>query len=125
MKVTKFVNTYQGRVLQDADAYKSNDFIAFARAMRATINSELKSIGAKIASFNVGHYDLSGFAEKDGKYIYFSYSEPRHLPIDLNRRDPMMGILIRTADGPKDYRGGQNHFTNIMSFASSAKSLLE
>lgn len=124
MTTKAFIEKYQGKILEDDGAYKSAEFIAFAKAMRSVINSELKRIGAKLTSFSVGHYDVSGFVERGGQYVYFSYSEPRHLPIDLTRTDAMMGILVRTADGPKDYRGGINNFTNITSFADLVDRLL-
>lgn len=124
MTVNKFLDAYQGVVLEDAGSVKSQEFIKFASDMKRTVQSELKTIGAKLEKWNVGHYDVSGFITKNGKYVYFSYSESRHMPIDLTRSDPMKGILYRTATGPKDYTGGYNQFTNIMSFASSVEKLL-
>ena len=124
MTVEKLYETYQGKTLEDAGAYKSDDFIVFARAMRSAIQNEVKKIGAKVVNFSVGHYDISGFVEKEGRYVYFSYSEPRCMPIDLTRADCMKGILVRRAKGPKDYSGEHNYFTNIMSFRSSVGSLL-
>ena len=100
MTVEKLYETYQGKTLEDAGAYKSDDFIVFARAMRSAIQNEVKIIGAKVVNFSVGHYDVSGFVEKEGRYVYFSYK------------------------GPKDYSGEHNYFTNIMSFRSSVDSLL-
>lgn len=116
MKVATFVRKYNGKVLEDAGAYKSAEFVQFARDMKSTIREICKEVGAELVKFSVGHYDVSGFAVKDGKYVYFRYSEPRHLSIDLSRADPMNGILIRTAEHEKDYRGGMNNFCNIYTF---------
>lgn len=117
MTTKKFVSKYQGRVLQDDGCYKSEEFKQFARDLRSTIKEEVKKIGATLHSFSIGHYDVSGFVERDGRYAYFSYSEPRHMPIDLYRSDCSYGFLVRTAEGPKDYRGGLNRFCNIFDIA--------
>lgn len=117
MTINNFVKKYHGKVLDDAGVYKSQDFIQFAKNMKSTINEICKENDAELVKWRVGHYDVSGFALKNGKYVYFSYSEPRHMAIDLNRHDAMMGILIRTATDDKDYRGGHNNFCNIFTFA--------
>ena len=124
MKAESFVKKYQGKTLQDDGPVKSQDFIRFARDFRGVVKDCAATIGANLKKFSVGHYFVSGFLEKDEKYVYFYYSEPRCMAIDLLRRDPMMGILVRTADGPTDFRGGRNNFCNIMEFAYTAANLL-
>lgn len=124
MTLDKFIDKYHNRILVDAGAYKSDEFVRFALDFKSAIKDELKSIGAKLISFSVNHYDVSGFIERGGKFVYFSYSEPRHLRIDVNRSDPIMGILTRTAKSGSDYRGGMNHFTNFYGFATMVDNLL-
>ncbi len=124
MKIINFVRKYNGKVLEDAGAYKSDEFIQFAKDMKSTINDICKEAGAELVKYSVGHYDVSGFAVKDGKYVYFSYNEPRHLPIDLDRSDCMQGILLRTAQHDKDYTSGRNNFCNIYTFGDMLSSLL-
>ena len=116
MTVKKFTSKYQGRILEDAGAYKSDEFLAFARDFKAMTREIAGKIHATLVSFSIGHYDVSGFVERDGRYAYFSYSEPRHMPIDLTRSDALQGILVRSAEGPKDYRGGHNNFANVEGF---------
>lgn len=118
MKITGFVKKYQGKVLEDHGSVLSPEFIRFAADVKSTIRAICKENGADLVKWSTGHYDVSGFVLKNGKYVYFSYSEPRHLPIDLNRHDAWDGILIRTAAHEKDYTGGQNNFCNIHSFGT-------
>ena len=125
MKVQGFMKKYQGKILQDDGAYKSKEFINFAKDFRSVIKDLADTIDATIESWNVGHYYVSGFLEKEGKYIYFYYNEPRHMPIDLLRSDAHMGILYRTAKGSKDYTGGCNQFCNLLDFPSATKRLFE
>ena len=53
-----------------------------------------------LVEFHVGHYDFGGFAEKDGKYVYFSYNCPRYgTPINFEKTDCIEGFLSRKQNG--------------------------
>jgi|GEM_PF-4130051 len=52
-----------------------------------------------------GYYYFSGFAEKNGKLIYFSISDVRHFPKER--------LLLRTATDRKDYTGGPNNYAEL------------
>lgn len=123
MKKAVFIQEYQGRILQDGGPYISDEFKKFAKDFRSVVKEEAQLAGAVLQKFSVGHYDVSGFLAKEGKYVYFSYNLPRHLPIDLSRDDAMQGILIRRAKDAKDFRGYRNHFANICYFADAVKEL--
>ena len=114
--VSKFMSKYQGRVLEDAGSVQSEEFKQFARDFKSMAYEAAGNIGAKLYSFHRGHYDVSGFAERGGEYAYFAFSCPRCIRIDLTRSDCMSGILVRTAEGPKDFTGGPNNFTNAEGF---------
>lgn len=124
MKTGSFYKKYQGKVLEDWGSVKSPDFVRFAKDMRSAIKDGCESCGMTLADFHVGHYDVSGFVEQDGRFVYFSYSLARALPIDLERRDAMRGFLYRTAEAVKDYRGGMNHFTDWANLVDDIASLL-
>lgn len=119
----RIYSRYQGKMLEDDGAYKSKDFTAFASYVKRQFKNSAAERGINLDSFNVGHYDVSGFFEKDGKYVYFSYSEPRHEKIDFNRSDCYYGFLIRTATSNKDYRGGRNNFSNLEDFMDVVEEL--
>lgn len=124
MKPSGFIKKYQGRVLQDDGCFKSQEFLRFSRDFRSTVKDIATELGGEVEAFHVGHYDVSGFIHRDGKHVFFSYSEPRHMPIDLLRDDCMQGILIRTAKDARDSTGGMNHFCNIINMKGAADKLL-
>lgn len=84
-----------------------DDFKVFSRLFRSRVEKSLPT-GARLVNFSSGHYDVSGFIEREGKYVYFGISDVRHFPGEWNRN-----ILIRTAKGPKDYTGGSNGYTAL------------
>lgn len=114
----KLYEKYNGHLIEDAGAYKSRDFVNFANYAKRQMKAAAEEKGIKLVSFNAGHYDISGFFQSNvtGKYAYFSLSDCRNHPLDFDSSSCMRGFLLRTADGPKDYRGGQNHFTSLNGF---------
>lgn len=114
----KLYGKYQGRLLEDAISYNSRDFMNFANYVKRRMKAATKEKDIKLVNFSIGHYDISGFfrSNQTGKYAYFSFSDCRYRPLDFDKSDCMRGFLLRTADGPKDYRGGQNHFVNLKGF---------
>lgn len=124
MKLTTFIKKYQGRILQDDGAYKSKEFIQFARDLKNTVKTLAKEVGAEVTYYHIGHYDVFGFVRKADNVVYFSYSEPRRRSIDLHCKDAMNGILVRTATDEKDFHGGMNHFCNFVEMKSVFEELL-
>lgn len=114
----KLYEKYNGRLIEDAGSYKSRDFVNFANYAKRRMKAAAEEKGIKLVSFNAGHYDISGFfqSSETGKYAYFSFSDCRNHSLDFDSSSCMRGFLLRTADGPKDYTGGQNHYTNLKGF---------
>lgn len=114
----KLYEKYQGRLLEDAGSYNSRDFINFANYVKRRMKAAAEEKGITLIRFTTGHYDFSGCfqSETTGKYAYFSYSLYRREPIDFDIRNCFGGFLLRKAEGPKDFKGGQNHFTNLKGF---------
>ena len=103
MTIKSFVKKWNGQSVQDDGGVVSQQFKMFA-----------KELGAELVSFSAGHYDVSGFIEKGGKYAYFRFSVPRgERPMDLCEGGFMGNVLVRTAAGPKDYTGGWNNFCSM------------
>lgn len=119
MTMEKFFSKWNGIPIDDWGAYMSDEAKSFFREMKNALKKELAQYGIDIVDFSVGHYYCSGFAEKDGKYVYFSYSITRGLPNNLHRTDASQGFLYRTAEGLTDYHGGSNHFCNWLSLPES------
>lgn len=93
------------------------EFKAFASDFKKFIKKNLPS-GCNLIKFNRGHFYVSGFIQKQDKYIYFSIPDVR---CSKWHRD----ILIRTAKNDEDYLGGPNHFTDIDNFKHDVENLIQ
>lgn len=120
----RFIKEYHGKKLIDWGAQNSSDFLSFARKFKNYLKRSVSPYGIDVAEFYVGHYYISGFVEKEGKFVYFNYDFPRGQKIDTDVRGCHGGVLIRTAKDVKDYRGGQNNFTSIARIGEDINSLL-
>ena len=94
------------------------DFRVFARLLRKHIQKVLPD-GVQLEKFNAGHYYISGFLGKGGRYAYFSTSDVRHIPGQWHRN-----ILIRTAKTTSDYTGESNGYTSLANFSQNVERLL-
>ena len=101
----RFIKEYHGKKLIDWGAQNSSDFLSFARKFKNYLKRSVSPYGIDVAEFYVGHYYISGFVEKEGKFVYFNYDFPRGQKIDTDVRGCHGGVLIRTAKDVKDYRG--------------------
>ncbi len=97
-----------------------DDFKKFSTEYRKTLKKALADTGITIANYSRGHYDISGFLEKDGKYVYFSVSDVRYYPAGW-----YTNILIRTATSLHDYTGGRNNYTTLDNLPSRVSMLFE
>lgn len=94
------------------------DFIMFSKDFKKFVKKSLPE-GANLVEFNREHYYVSGFIEKDGKYVYFSISDVRYWPDEWSTN-----ILVRTAKDATDYTGGGNNYTNLEDFGEDVLRLL-
>lgn len=90
---------------------------AFVRDFKKFIKSNLPP-SSDLIGWNKGHFYVSGFIQRGGKYVYFSI-------MDVRGSDWYNRIMIRTAKNEKDFTGGNNCFTTLEGFKSLADSLLE
>ena len=125
MTMEKFFDKWNCAQIDDWGAYMSDEAKSFFREMKNALKKKLAEYGIKLANFEVGHYHCTGFAEKNEKYVYFSYSITRGLPNNLHRTDPFQGFLYRTAEHLTDYHGGSNHFCNWLSLPESIAECME
>ena len=125
MGMNQFISKWNGRCIEDAGSYQSEEFKLFARELRNALKSEAKKKSMSLASFTVGHYFVSGFFEKDQKFVYFQFDVRRYeRPIDLFAGDYMNGFLYRSAKNEKDYTGGQNHFCSCAELMNQVDHLI-
>lgn len=122
----KIYKKYQGVAIEDDLAYVSKEFKQFASYFKRRVKVNLEDSGMDLVEFHVGHYEFGGFVERDGKYVYFSYSCPRYgTQIDFGKRDCMEGFLYRTVKNEKDFTGETNHFTDLLHLVSDMEQLIQ
>ncbi|ADL36048.1 hypothetical protein bpr_II109 (plasmid) [Butyrivibrio proteoclasticus B316] len=109
-----FMKNWHGRSIQDDGCYMSKEASSFVIAFRNMLKRELSKDGINVIRITPNHYDLSGFVEKDGKYVYIAYSIPRYGEIvDFGSGRFCSGVLYRSASSLRDFAGGCNHFCSI------------
>lgn len=125
MKFEELEKKYQNNCVEDDGGYMSEEATTFAKDIKSYFSGIAKELGAKIVKCNIGHYCISGFIEKNGKYMYFSYSIPRgEAAIDLYEGNFLEGILYRTAESTSDFKGGRNNFCNFLHVRDAIKEIL-
>lgn len=83
------------------------DSIAWINSSRRWLKDFCKRIGAELVDFNRGHFYWSAFIKIGDQYWYLRSGDVRFQVCDW--------MLVRTADGPKDYTGGINKQVNYRS----------
>lgn len=94
------------------------DFQVFARLFRKCIRQTLLP-GTHLVNVSTGHYYISGFVQREDKFVYFSISDVRHFPGKWHKE-----ILVRTAKSEEDYTGGSNGYTTLERFSDAVQRLL-
>jgi hypothetical protein len=114
MATSTFIKKWNNKPLQDCGSYVSEEYNKFQNAFKREMTKIANNIGANLVSFSKGHYDVSGFIERNGKFVYFSYSSAlsrngRSTPTLTYQQSTYPTMLCRTAKNNKDYRGGTNN----------------
>lgn len=128
--IQKFIDKYDGIIIDDAsgessvNAKKSESFMDFCKNLKSALRKEAKEMGFDDVTLKPNHYDMSGFFRKGEKYVYWSFNVERYgLPTSL-KKTGVNGFLYRTAESDKDFRGGNNHFTELSKLCAEAYSLI-
>lgn len=117
----KFLKEYHGHQFDDWGAYCSDDFKSFARKFK----NYLKRNGVNVVEHSCNHYDLSGFAEENGVYVYYSWSWMRYNPVNIYGEGCMDdGVLVRYAKDTRDFTGEHNNFCSIAQLPDKIKSMM-
>ena len=89
----------------ESSCYKTPEFGAFAIKFKRLFKKSFPECNVKLSAW---HFYLSGFIEKDWKYIYISTWDVR----------PSWDwqMLYRTAKNDKDFTGWSNHYTNVYNY---------
>lgn len=121
--LNKFIRKWHNKPLQDDVYFVSTEFNSFQNDFKKVMAAICSELGANLVNFNKGHYYVSGFVERNGNYVYFSYENmngERATP-DLRSENNM---LCRTAKNERDYHGGANHITSFSKSKELIKRLL-
>lgn len=125
-KLAKFISDYSNYHFESSTG-KTKEFSSFATKFKNVIKSILEEANpnceAILDSFNVGHFYVSGFIKNqaNNKFVYFSISDVRCSNV---RHDVLDRILVRTAEHNKDFRGGNNGYTELENFKFAVERLL-
>lgn len=121
MGTTAFIRKYDGKTLADDGAYVSKGFNNFQNAMKREVKRMAEEIDATLVSFSKGHYYMTWFVERDGRYVYGNYS------VTGNRTHvDLLGNVCyaRTAEHSKDYTGGCNNWCSFSEMQKTMDRLL-
>ena len=99
-------------------SYTGNDFEEFNKKFKKVIEKMLPN-NYTLHSWNKGHYYCFAVI-KDNKerFIYLSVPDVRFFPNEW-----VYDILIRTMQHDKDWRGGNNHRTDLINFSKDIQKL--
>ena len=123
--MTSFIKKWNGKHLADDGCYVSREFNAFQNAFKREIEKIAQNIGATLVRYSKGHYDMCGFIERGGKYVFFDYSSA----LCGERSRPALtdsnAMYCRRAKNDKDYRGEYNRFTSFADCKETIDMLLK
>lgn len=96
---------------------KSKQCEQFGKDLKKALQNDL---GAEYnVEISIGHFYISGFISKNGKYVYFNVEDLR------DNGEEFSHILYRTAKNNKDYTGGTNRFCKLNKLAENIISLIK
>lgn len=99
------------------ERYRSMEW---CKELKKKVRKAGKDAGFNLAEFHNGYCEASGFIEKEGKVIYFSFGDYR---FDICGRKWYNDVLIRTAKDTKDFTGGTNRYTTFADFETDVLKL--
>ena len=104
--------------------FNERDCQAFYRAFKNYLKRCFPN--ADLVGFKYNHFDTSGFVCQDGVVVYISHDVGLWThEIDFNASDCGKGVLYRTAETVKDFRGGMNRFCSINDLQRCVSRLIE
>lgn len=119
-----FIKTWDGRRLEDWGSVVSKEFKSFQQAMKREVKRLAEEEGVSLAYWSNGHYDMTGVLERDGLFVYFSYSNLDRTHVVLTPKGGWHNcVLMRTMKHAKDWTGGSNNNIEFSQFSETMKRL--
>lgn len=101
--------------------YTGADYKTFQTKYLNYLRTMCKENHWQIVNIRRNHYCFSAFIKSaENKYVYLSIPDVRHFVGEWYSH-----ILIRTAKGEQDLRGGFNHYTTLENLPAKAAKLLD
>lgn len=110
-EITNIYKKYNGKRLADDGSVVSKEFKSFQNAFVRTLKAIADIEDAKVVKVNKGHYYLSAFIERNGKYVYVYYGGFDRTFIDFTNKKRAM--YCRSAESDHDFIGGTNIFCSL------------
>lgn len=119
-----FIKTWDGRRLEDWGSVVSKEFKSFQQAMKREVKRLAEEEGVSLAYWSNGHFDMTGVLERDGLFVYFSYSNLDRTHVVLTPKGGWHNcVLMRTMKHAKDWTGGSNNNIEFSQFTETMKRL--
>lgn len=110
-EITNIYKKYNGKRLADNGSVVSKEYKSFQNAFARTLKAIAEIEDAKVVKVNKGHYYLSAFIERNGKYVYVYYGGLDRTFIDFTNTKRAM--YCRSAESDHDFVGGTNVFCSL------------
>lgn len=124
--MANFIKTWDGRRLEDWGCTVSKEFKTFQQAMKREVKRLAEDAGATLADWHNGHYDMTGVLERDGLFVYFSYSNLDRTKVVLTPKGGWHNcVLMRTMAHAKDWTGGTNNNIEFSQFSETMERLFK
>ena len=104
-----------------SDSYTGEDYKQFKNKYINYLRALCRQNGWELVNVGRNHYEFSAFFKNsENRYIYFSISDVR-----FRQNEWYSHVLYRTAKHEKDYAGGHNCYTNLLSLEYAIKNTFD
>lgn len=110
-EITNIYKKYNGKRLADDGSVVSKEYKSFQNAFVRTLKAIADIEDAKVVRVTKGHYYISAFIERNGKYAYVYYGGIDRTFIDFTNVKRVM--YCRSAESDQDFIGGMNIFCSL------------
>lgn len=107
-EITNIYKKYNGKRLADNGSVVSKEYKSFQNAFVRTLRAIAEIEDANVAKVTNGHYFVSAFIERNGKYVYIYYGCPDRTFIDFD--GAKRALYYRSAKSDNDFTGGINRY---------------
>ena len=109
--ISKFIDKWKDVEIEDYCGDVSPQYREFQKGYKQIINQICLMNNFNLCSFNGMHYCFSAvlYNRQSDKYIYISIPDVRFF-----KNKWCSHILYRSMENETDYRGGENHYTDLL-----------